>query len=806
MNKINTTFRLLAATILIMLASLGKSQCTITIGYTNLGNGAYTFTAFASPTQTIGGIIWNFGDGGFAVNSPTMLTTSHTYTAPGSYTASVTYSTPCFVTYSTVITVSLSGSSCTLNAGFTATTSSGGSVLFTNTSSNTTTNTTYSWTFGDGGTSSSANPPAHTYTSNGNYIASLTAMNNSTCLSTYTMLVQVTTSTLCNLTAFFTYNYGSFGLVNFFSGCTNTLSNSTFSYSFGNGASSTFAYPATTYTANGTYTVTLVVSNPSQPGCTQTYSTAVTVTNAGVPCTAAFTHTTNANGQVYFTANTSSSNTIMTHSWNFGNNTSYSSAVNTATATYTATGLYTVSLVVLTPGGTCTAVDTVNIASISGCQLNANFSASQASGGVVTFNNLTTGTVSGVSYTWTFGNQGNSNQHSPVHTFTANGSFGVTLTVVNGTCVSTKTITINVSSNCNLSASFSHTLNNNGNVQFKSTSTGTNNGYVYQWNFGDNTSGSGSSVSHNYTANGVYTVTFTAKNSSVAPTCSGTAVQTITITSVSSCTLAASFTQSVLLNGVVAFFNTSTGTNTNTTYLWNFGDGFTGTGANPTHTYVNAGVHYVLLTVSNSTVCSDTTKHGVNVTGITCNANSNFTLVPTNVVKNWFAIPSYPWNVSNAVWSWGDGSFTNALYTSHQYSVSGNYNICLSVTVSCASTSSSCSTYSIFRSTADILNVNVIAPESILEGLNENAPALLGSVFPNPASTVLNVQASNIAAPAVTIRITNLLGETIYSVNPHVTDNSINEKLDIQNVPTGLYLLHLEAGNSVHTQKVLIDK
>ncbi len=53
--------------------------------------------------------------------------------------------------------------------------------------------------------------------------------------------------------------------------------------------------------------------------------------------------------------------------------------------------------------------------------------------------------------------------------------------------------------------------------------------------------------------------------------------------------------------------NTSTGTTSNTNYLWDFGDGNTSTSVNPGHTYANYGKYLLCLTLSNTAEnCSST--------------------------------------------------------------------------------------------------------------------------------------------------------------------------------------------------------
>lgn len=57
--------------------------------------------------------------------------------------------------------------------------------------------------------------------------------------------------------------------------------------------------------------------------------------------------------------------------------------------------------------------------------------------------------------------------------------------------------------------------------------------------------------------------------------------------------------EAALVNSVVQFTNESTGTDSNTTYSWDFGDDTSSTLKNPTHTYSELGDYIVKLTVKN---------------------------------------------------------------------------------------------------------------------------------------------------------------------------------------------------------------
>lgn len=135
---------------------------------------------------------WNFGDS----NTSTVQNPTHTYTSAGSYTVTLNAS-------------NVGGSNISMQAGFitvteepsapladfTADVTSGTAPLtvsFTDQSANTP--TSWTWDFGDGGTSTSHNP-AHTYTSAGTYTVILNATNAAgSNISTQTGYITVTSA------------------------------------------------------------------------------------------------------------------------------------------------------------------------------------------------------------------------------------------------------------------------------------------------------------------------------------------------------------------------------------------------------------------------------------------------------------------------------------------------------------------------------------------------------------------------------------------------------------------------------------
>ena len=154
-------------------------------------------------------------------------------------------------------------------------------VSFTGTATGGTAPYTYSWNFGDGSTTSSAQNPSHTYTAAGTYTATLTVTDSSSPAKTATSTVTINVNAVGNplqATASAVPTSGQIPLSVAFTG-TATGGNPIYSYSwnFGDGsATSTAQNPSHTYTAAGTYTATLTVTDSSSPAKTATSSVTVT--------------------------------------------------------------------------------------------------------------------------------------------------------------------------------------------------------------------------------------------------------------------------------------------------------------------------------------------------------------------------------------------------------------------------------------------------------------------------------------------------------------------------------------------------
>jgi hypothetical protein len=181
-------------------------------------------------------------------------------------------------------------------------------------------------------------------------------------------------------------------------------------------------------------------------------------------------------------------------------------------------------------------------------------------------------------------------------------------------------------------------------------------------------------------------------------------------------------------------------------------------------------------------------------------------VVPTGTSQVWNAIPAYPWNISAASWNWGDGSFSNALFSTHQYAAAGLYNICLSVTVSCVATSSSCASYSVYRVSKEAMvrEIRVIAPD-LVSGITSSATdnQLSWHIVPNPNNGVFSINMNSALSQSAQITIRDISGRPIHK--QVAEQGSISIQVQTQNLPAGIYLVSLEIGEYKYNKRMVLN-
>jgi len=621
------------------------------------------FTDGSTPgSGSITAWFWDFGDG----TTSTQQNPTHVYTSAGSFavTLRVVNSLGCARTFTRTQYIAVANG-VTADFSFTTTPLCAAPAIasFINTSTGPTP-LSFSWNFGDGSTSTTASP-THTYTNNGTYSVTLIAVSAQGCSDSITRTNAITVG---NVQAVFTS--ADTVCVNEPVTLTNTSSPTPAAsvWTLGNGSISTSQNAMTTYTTPGNYTVKLVADFG---GCFDSLTRQIHVTARPQPqFIASPTAFCSVPATVNFTNQTAGGGTVL---WNFGDGTT--STLQNPSHTYTAAGNYTVTLTVTNANGCSETRTQTDLIQIVRPQVNANNLPRNGCAPITIYPTATVTSGHTInSYLWKFGDGTTSSSPAPTHTYNTTGVYTVTLVYTTSEgCVDSVVVPNAVRVGTRPTAAFTVQPNNVcafQNVSFTDQSTGTVDQWL--WNFGDGGTSTQQNPTYSYSDTGWFHVQLIVYNNTCADTIRIQNAVHIkppiaAFTVQNNC--AAKFTK--------AFVDGSVGANT---WLWNFGDGTTSNQQNPVHTYASTGVYTVTLTVTNDT-CSHTTTQQVRVIDENALFATPDSIVCRNATANFVSSGINTANISVWQWNFGDGSSasTDSVAT-HVYTVSGNYNVTLTIT------------------------------------------------------------------------------------------------------------------------------
>lgn len=284
---------------------------------------------------------------------------------------------------------------------------------------------------------------------------------------------------------------------------------------------------------------------------------------------------------------------------------------------YETAGTYDVTLTIIRGEGTETETYPayIEVEEPAPPTIKANFTTEITAGEApfrVQFNDTSTGDPT--TWTWDFGDGGNSSLEDPIHYYQKPGVYNVSLTVSDGTTSDTllKADYIDVApSTLPLAANF--TANETSGaapfvVEYLDLSVGNPTGW--EWDFGDGESSELRNPVHAYQETGTYNVTLTVSNSTTNSTLARE--DYVVVGGPVPGPLAANFTVDVTSGRTpltVHFKDASTGNAT--AWKWSFGDGAaTSSLQNPTYVYKKAGTYTVSLTVSDGATNDTLTRTG----------------------------------------------------------------------------------------------------------------------------------------------------------------------------------------------------
>jgi PKD repeat protein len=594
---------------------------------------------------------WDFGDG---VGNSSMENPTYTYAQDGTYTITLTASNACG---NVMITETITVSTLPLPA-FTSDVTSGCAPLTVQFLDNSSENTTgWSWDFpgGDPATSNLQNPVV-TYENPGVYDVTLT-VSNPAGSNTVTLTDYITV--LTEPTAAFTENVNGL-MVDLTNNSTNATS---YLWDFGDGVgNSTDVNPSYTYATDGTYTITLMATNPCGTVTTTEVVTIVTPPSAGftfdpasgcAPVTVQFTDNSSANATGW--------------NWTFSGGDPATSTDQNPVVVYDAPGTYSVTLEVTNAAG----ADQITQMDIIVVNDEPEAAFTESVNGLTV--DLTNNSTNATSYMWDFGDGvGSSTDVNPSYTYATDGTYTITLMATNacGTVTTTEVVTIGIPP----TAAFTFDPASGCapvTVQFTDNSSANTTGWNWTFTGGDPATSTDQNPVVVYDAPGTYSVTLEVTNASGADQV--TQMDIIVVNDEPE----AAFTESV--NGLtVDLTNNSTNA---TSYMWDFGDGVgSSTDVNPSYTYATDGTYTITLMATNACGTVTTTE----VVTIVTPPTAAFTFDPASGCAP-VTVQFTDNSSANATgWNWtfsgGDPATSTDQNPVVVYDAAGTYSVTLEVT------------------------------------------------------------------------------------------------------------------------------
>ena len=426
------------------------------------------------------------------------------------------------------------------------------------------------WDFGDGNTSTERHP-IHEFANYGTYQVCLISTNSCGSDTTCKTVISECKKPYAD------FNYASEDNNMVFHNESQSNSDVTYDWDFGDGNNSTQAYPTHKYSNFGSYNVCLIATNKC--GSDTVCSNITTV--CSVP-----------NANLYFSKNdknvsfssATTSNSTATYNWDFGDG-------NTSTEQhpihdFTSPGNYTICLIATNECGKDTICKSVEIdcPEISN-DLTLQINIDQQ----VTFSNTDPWDLDAFTYSWDFGDGNTSNADFGKHTYQTAGTYEICLTTEKEGCEvkNCKSVEIVCAKPV---AYFNSYLNNDKAASFNINQSYQHGEREHYWDFGDGESNYGESVYHQFPTEGTFNVCLTISNVCA----SDTFCKDINVTCDS---IIVDIRDTLAYETTVNFNNAQYSAGD---YYWEFGDGNTSTEKWPRHTYANAGTYTACLTITNS--------------------------------------------------------------------------------------------------------------------------------------------------------------------------------------------------------------
>lgn len=604
------------------------------------------------------------------------------------------------------------------------------------------------WSFGDGKTSVLQNP-VHQYAAAGYYQVTLLVTSEEGCTDVFEQQLEVKGITIdWNIPENPVCTASS---INFSASLIAGIQPVVWYWTFGDGTSSSIQNPIHTYSHAGQYDVSLMAT--SALGCETILTGSISVTDI----TSSWEVVENqlcTNANLSFVANTDNA---VAYQWDFDDG--HTSTQQNPQHTYSSPGSYLVKLLVTSANG-CTNQSAQAI-DVKDYEVSWVIPEDILCPDVM--NSFLASADNVMAWNWDFGDGHSSGNQNPSHLYANEGTYNLRLQVTGEQgCSAELTEVIQVSGVTSQWSISESTYCANTVANFNSNTTGSTSWY---WNFDDGQSSFEENPSHIFTEEGLYNVTLVVESGNG---CMDELTHEIEVKGISS---SWQIPQSIICADVPAtFFATTVGA---TSWEWDFGDGTQSHQKNTEHAYTEAGVYKVMLTSISDHGCKDMTEAEVEVSDVEAEW-----VLPADAVCYQSAISfmSVGEDAVSALWTFGDGAFSDSQHPSHVYNTIGLHTVTLTVVNA--------------QGCTDVLMQDIDV--DVCVGIENDWNKMI--LYPNPITDFVKIAPVSIGSEYYAFRLITT-GGTLVKSSLEWQHQGDAIAIDLTGVASGVYILEMLTSN-----------
>lgn len=235
---------------------------------------------------------------------------------------------------------------------------------------------------------------------------------------------------------------------------------------------------------------------------------------------------------------------------------------------------------------------------------------------------------------------------------------------------------------------------------------------------------------------------------------------------------------------------------------WYFGDGTTSNEPAPQHTYSQAGIYIVSLSITTMEGCTNLVSMLVAtdddiVYNPECHAVFLPIIIPDSSQVYFLNFSSQ--DVVETHWDFGDGATSDQLMPIHHYNDSGSYTVTLTVVTENGCTNS-------YSATINISGANFTATPSyeFRTTTNTDEPARIRlsiKLFPNPVTTELWLDLQDHSGGEIQWRLLNLSGQLVQHGQRDLAGGHQQFSIQTTDLVPGLYVIQLRSADGMITKK-----